>query len=477
MDDFWWLIVAGFPPLEVIWVLVAALYIILQRRSAHATMAWIFALAFFPLIGIVVYVLVGPRRYERRKERRARALDAVGECATDIDERLGDKTASMTQLARMLESAVGPAGRPRRADVRLFLDGRSKFDALEQAIGGARSHVHMEYYIWEPDGIGRRLRDLLTERAAAGVEVRVLVDGFGSSNAHEKFWRPLREAGGQVRRFNEVSLLRWRPRMVNFRTHRKIAVIDGVVGFTGGMNVTDVHTREFSGDEAWRDTHLELKGSAVRGLQIVFFEDWHYAGGDAPNVEPYLTVAGADEGEYVVQIVSSGPDESVDAIHKLAFASITAAKRRVLLTTPYFVPDSTVIAALTTAALGGVDVRVLVPREGDQPFVAAAARSYYPELIEMGVKIYELPTPVLHSKTLVVDDLAVVGTANTDNRSFRLNFEVVAAMQEPALADRLADAFEQDLAGADAVTRDVMDKASLRTRLVASVARLFSPML
>jgi len=478
VDDYWWLIVASLPPLEIVWVTIAAVYIILQRRSAHATLAWIFTLAFFPILGITLYTVLGPRRYERRKKRRARALAAVHESTTMIDAHRGDSAGSRSQLARMLECTVGRAGRPRRADARLFFDGKSKYDALEAAIREAGRHIHLEYYIWEPDVTGTRLRDLLIERAEAGVEIRVLVDGFGSSNAHDRFWQPLRDAGGQVRRFNEVTLMRWRPRMVNFRTHRKIVVLDGIVGFTGGMNVTDVHTSDVSNEAAWRDTHLEIRGHAVKGLQMVFFEDWHYAGGDAPEVDRYLpTGSSLDFGKYTAQIVSSGPDENLDAIHKLFFTAIAAAKERVQLTTPYFVPDETVLAALTAAALGGVDVRVLVPEGGDQPFVAAAARSYYPELLEAGVKIYEMTDPVLHAKTLVVDDLAVIGTANTDTRSFRLNFEVVVAFEERELADELAVVFERDLSSADRVSLDALRKAPLTRRLVSSVARLFSPIL
>ncbi|MBX3270640.1 MAG: cardiolipin synthase [Sandaracinaceae bacterium] len=477
-EDFWWLVAVSAPPLEIAWVLVAATYIILQRRSAHATLAWIFALAFFPLFGILLYVVFGPRRFERRKKRRARALDAVMR-TTRVDSHPSEEPRLGSQLVRMLERTVGRAGQPRRADLVVHYDGDAKYAALERAIAEAKRHIHLEYYIWEPDRVGTRLRDRLIERAKGGVEVRVLVDGFGSNKAHDRFWAPLREAGGQVRRFNELTLLRWRPRMVNFRTHRKIAVIDGEVGFTGGMNVADVHSREVSGDAAWRDTHVELRGPGVKGLQVVFFEDWHYAGGDAPEVDEYLPDIGPfASGDYLVQVVSSGPDEGLDAIHKLFFTSIAAAVRRVELTTPYFVPDETMLSALMSAALGGVDVTVLVPEGGDAPFVAAAARSYYPELLEAGVKIYEhRDPPVLHAKTLVVDDLAVIGTANTDTRSFRLNFEVVVAIHDPRVADALSQKLREDLERSRRVTLSAMRRAPLHRRLYSSTARLFSPLL
>ncbi len=477
MPDLWWLIAASLPPLEIAWVVFVAVYVVLQRRSAPATMAWIFALAFFPLIGLALYLVIGPRRYERRKKRRARALAAVGR-TTRLDET-ADLGPAATQLCRLLERAGGRTGKPRRAQLRVFYDGKAKYDALEAAIAGATQHIHLEYYIWEPDRIGTRLRDRLVERAKAGVEVRVLLDGFGSSKAVDRFWLPLRQAGGRLRRFNELTLLKWRPRMVNFRTHRKIAIIDGKVGFTGGMNVSDVHTSEHSGDAAWRDTHAELRGSAVKGLQFVFLEDWHYAGGGGPDLDPYLPPEEElEDGPHLVQVVSSGPDENLDAIHKLFFTSIAGATKRVQLTTPYFVPDETTLSALTSAALGGVEVTVLVPEGGDAPFVAAAARTYYDELLEAGVKIYEHPDPpVLHAKTLVADELAVIGTANTDNRSFRLNFEVVIAIHDAGIADELAARFADDLARSRALTLDALEKEPLARRLYSSVARLFSPLL
>ncbi|MFK7990812.1 MAG: cardiolipin synthase [Sandaracinaceae bacterium] len=479
MDEIEGLLWAALTPLEVVWVAIAATYMIMQRRSSQATLAWIFVLAFTPLVGLLIYFFFGPRRFERRKRRRQRALHEV-ERRTRADEAAArGHSEPVRRLIALGEAAVGEAGRTRTAEVHVYTDGKSKYAALEAAIARAEHHVHLEYYIWEPDTVGTRLRDALCRRAKDGIEVRVLVDGFGSSKAHDRFWRPLRDAGGDVRRFNAFSLARWRPRMANFRTHRKIVVVDGRVGFTGGMNVTDVHTEEVSKEAAWRDSHLELHGPAVKGLQVVFFEDWHYAGGDAPDIGPYLPVPGAvAPGGHVVQVLSSGPDENLDAIHKTFFSSIAGAGERVFLTTPYFVPDEATFHALTTAAVRGADVRILVPLGGDVPLVAAAARSYYPELLEAGARIFEYGPPVLHAKTLVVDDtLAQVGTANFDNRSFRLNFEVAVNLFDAGLCDELAKTFERDLENAREVTKSQVEHASFPSRLGASAARLLSPIL
>jgi cardiolipin synthase len=337
----------------------------------------------------------------------------------------------------------------------------------------------LEYYIWEPDQTGTWLRDELGKKAAEGLEVRVLVDGLGASKTNQKFWQPLRAAGGIVEYFNQLSFSRWYPRMVNFRTHRKLVICDGTIGFIGGMNITDSHTARFSADAAWRDTHLKLEGAAVKGLQLVFEEDWAYATDQLLDDARYHPVEKrcSPQGASLVQIISSGPDEKYDAIHKLFFSAITTARQRVLLTTPYFVPDDAILLALITARLRGADVQILVPSSGDLPIVAAAARSYYPELLAAGIRIYEYGPPVLHAKTLVIDNtLAIIGTANTDNRSFKLNFEVVAACYDASLCERLAVAFREDLRRARDVTIAELRAMPYSRRFFCSLARTLSPL-
>lgn len=477
MDSWWPYVWMG----EATWVVSLCFYILFERRSPRSTLAWILVLSFLPVAGLAVWFVFGPRKFDRKKLRHAAAQAAVTAAVPEEPEAGGahhelDQAAHLMQLC---ERAAGRPARPRTADFALFIDGRSMYAALLEAIAGATHHVHLEYYIWEPDGIGTRLRDALRERAEAGVEVRVLVDGFGSSSASNRFWRPLRDAGAQVERFNELRLGRWRPRLANFRNHRKIAVIDGRRGFVGGMNVKDVHSSEFSGDAAWRDSHLAIGGAAVRGLQMVFCEGWHYATGSAPRGEHYFPwFESGDEGHHLMQIVASGPDENLDAIHKLFFSAIAGAHTRVQLTSPYFVPDESIMTALETAALRGADVRVLVPDGGDMPLVAAAGRSYYSDLIRCGVRIFEYGPPVLHAKTLVVDDVvAIVGTANTDTRSFRLNFEVLAVSYERDAAELLATVFAEDLERAKEVTRETLEADGIGQRLVQNVARLLSPIL
>lgn len=458
---------------EILWIIGLAIWIVQERRSPVATLAWIAVLAWVPALGILVYYFIGPRRLHRRRAKRAASTKVLSEAFASLDEYEGDTIAQLAQLAVQTgEPSPLPAER-----VDIYTEGQECYAAIVKAIEDAKHHVHVAYYIFEADQIGTRLRDLLARRAKEGIEVRLLLDGIGAYGLTDRYLAPIVGAGGKVEWFNSVALTRLRPRLANFRTHRKIVVCDGTVGFTGGMNVTDVQTREFSGDKAWRDTHVRVIGPAVRSLQRVFLEDWHYASGEAVTGSEYLArVRGA--GDHYVQIVASGPDQDVYAIHKLFFAAIAGAHERVWITTPYFVPDEPIQQAMVTAALRGVDVRLLVPASGDSALVDMAARSHFPELLKAGVRIWEYLPRFLHAKTMLVDaEFAVVGTANMDNRSFRLNFEVVAAMYGSEHASRLAAAFMDDIAESRELTKRTLKREPFLKRFGEAAARLFSPML
>lgn len=463
--------------------IIAALvpWIALEKRAPVATLAWILLVIALPIAGPVVYYLIGHRRVKRTRFKRLRARLGLRAARDRLHKEPSSSARDpadlrarqlMTLATEVCESPPSTA-----TSLRFLFDGDETFAALTEAIRAARHHVHLEYYIFEPDHTGTALRDLLIERARAGIEVRLLVDGVGSHRLRRGFLAPLRAAGARVAFFGPVRLPRLRPRHVNFRTHRKIVVIDGVVGFTGGINVTDDERPSQRGHRAYRDTHLRFEGDAVRWLQLVFMEDWSYATGSAPTDHAYFPEACGD-GPHAVQILSSGPDEPWQAIQKLYFSAITSAQQRVLVTTPYFVPDEPMLTALVTAALRGVDVRVLVPRRSDSRTVTAAARSFFGELVDAGVRVYEYTPSMLHAKTLVVDDaFAVVGTANMDARSFRLNYEVVAALHGPDGPKALEEAFERDLAKARLVTRGELANDPLRRRVVEAAARLLAPLL
>ncbi len=470
----WWLpITAGF----ALWAIVMAVVIVLQRRSPAATIAWMLVLAFLPFLGWFVYRLIGPRRLERKKLRRRMNRKLIEEAEIALhDIESGSPMRHREQLAQ-IALAAGEPPPLRAASIELYCEGEAAFRGIGDAIGGARHHVHLEYYIWGDDRSGRRLRDQLVTCAQRGLEVRVIVDGTGSG-VHRRFWRPLVEAGGEVTWFNPVSLWSFGRRRADFRSHRKLVVCDGEVGFLGGMNMADTETAEFSGEAAWRDTHVRLTGSTVRALQRIFVEDWAYCVDRVlPFNEPYFP-APTETGGDVVQIVSSGPDLATFAIHKTYFAAINQASHRVWLTTPYFVPDEPILSAIVSAAMRGVDVRLIVPAKGDSRLVDLAARSYYPEILDAGVQLYEYLPRFVHSKTMVIDDdVAIVASANLDNRSFRLDFELAAVIYAAAVNTRLADAFTEDLTSCRRVGPEAIARLRFFPRLFQAGARLLSPLL
>jgi cardiolipin synthase A/B len=459
----------------VVWVSIVGVIIVLQRRSAAATLAWLFALAFLPIVGLIVYRLIGPLRLERKRLKRNISRQAVQEVLA-AQVVLADRSEEHQQLARV-GIGLGEASPLRAEDVQLYLDGDAAYSALLEAVAAARDHVHVEYYIWEPDKIGTQLRDALIDRAKAGVKVRMIIDGTGSNKLKKPWFAPLRAAGVEIAVFNPVRLRSLRLRRPDFRTHRKIVVCDGRVGFTGGMNITDFHSAARS-PEYWRDTHMRVTGAAVWALQRLFSEDWSFAAGQICPVNDMTFPTPTGPGEHLVQIIGSGPDSSSFAIHKAFFTAVTQSTDRLWMTTPYFVPDESLLVAIIGAALRDVDVRLIVPKRGDSRLVDLAARSYFPELIEAGVRIFEYETRFIHAKTMVCDDdVAIVGTANLDNRSFRLNFEVAALVYGLPTNASLAEAFQRDLQDCREVLRVDLDRQPLGRRFGQASARLLSPLL
>jgi len=474
-------LIALFSLAWLLWVALAAVGLILERRSPAATLAWLLALLFMPYFGYLIYLLFGPRRLRRRRLRYGRARDRLIQSTHRLRQDRAElpgfpSTGLERQLATLLERIAQGAPAP-ATEVTVLETGDDCFQAIEAALEAATHHVHLEYYMWQPDRIGTRLRDRLVDKARAGVQVRLLLDAIGSDRTSNRFLQPLREAGGMIAWFNPISLRRLRPNHINFRSHRKIVVCDGRTGFTGGINVSDDHSGVYGSSAAWRDTHLRIDGEPVHRLQFVFLEDWYFATDQAPfQPEFFPPPPGSPAGPWL-QIVESGPDNNRYAIARFYFAAIAGARRRVWMTTPYFVPNEAMTAALIAAALRGADVRVLASKRSDSRLVTAAARSYYDELASVGVHIFEYGPPMLHAKLLVVDErIAAVGSANFDNRSLMLNFEAMAVIYDAGLAARLADSFEADLCHASRYVKPGR-RATLGQRLAESTARLLSPLL
>ena len=468
--------------LSILWtlyVLIMSVWILLQRSSPVATISWLLSMALLPGIGLIIYYYFGPQRMRRQRIRRLRSRKSskVRSSVQKMREHLPTQALGLHQVSRLVHASSDfPLSTAKKLD--LLVGGAATYAAIFDAIRAARHHVHLEYYIFEPDHTGTALRDLLVEKVKQGVTVRLLVDALGSKKLSRKFLRPLEDAGAEVLRFHDAKIgRRFRP-VVNFRSHRKIVVCDGLVGFTGGINVTD-EENELVSDSAYHDVHLRLEGAIVNWLQTVFLEDWAYASEKKPYVNaPELDSLLPDEsdGELPAQIVTSGPDNAYQPIYRTYLAAINAAEHRIWLTTPYFVPTEAAMAALTNASLRGVDVQILVPEKSDSKLVTAAARSYYDDLIRCGVRVHEYRQCMLHSKTMVVDDsLAIIGTANFDCRSFFLNYEVCVVSYGESLNEVLSAQFLKDLEHSQRVY--FKSEKRLGERLFNSIARLCSPLL
>jgi len=466
-----------------VWVVLACLSLLMSRRSPQATLAWIFAFIALPVVSGIYYMVFGPRRLMRRKRRYGVARAQAGAVSQHLRHTACDTRPKLTEDATGL-AAVGKRlgqGEPTFADsVELLDDGDAKMKAIGAAVKEAKHHVHMEYYIWEPDDVGTRMRDDLAEAAKRGVEVRVLYDAVGSPNVSRSFWQPLVDAGAEVRAFNPLRFSIASIHFANFRTHRKIAICDGHVGFLGGINMHNPESTTRSGKNAWRDQHVMVAGEPVRKLQRLFLENWTYAGGPfmlTHKLVPLYFPSAKDGGRgTAVQILASGPDEEASALHAFLLAALSTARTRVWIETPYLIPDEPLESALRVSELRGVDVQVIVPKEGDSKLVTMASHTYCDSLHKAGIKVFQYGPPMLHAKTAIVDEtVALIGTANLDNRSFRLNFEVAAAFYDKKVIARLAQRFEEDRERSKAFHRR---KRGPRTQqLLESIARLTSPVL
>lgn len=477
-DPFW-----SIPHIKT-WLTVAWLayllwlggWILLQKREPAATLAWLMCLAFLPYIGFFIYYLFGPQKIERHRLRRARRRVAMAGLEAESDN---------PEYAELQRMVLGTTGFPPSSATRveLLVDGGHKYPRLLEDIAAAEREVHAEYYIFDPDENGTAVRDALVTAARRGAKVRLLLDAVGSKKSSRRFFQPLIDAGGELAWFHPMRLNHafqfWKRPWLNLRTHRKIVVIDGRIAYTGGINITDAQDERLR-DDAYRDLHLRMEGDVVRELQQVFVEDWIYATDDRAMIgEVVQNLPPRHDGPIRVQMITSGPDSRWEAIHRAQVSAIHAASQRVWMTTPYFVPGEAAMMALTSAALGGIDVRLLVPKMSDSRLVTYAARSYYDALLAAGVKVYEYGPRLLHSKSLLVDDdLAMIGTANFDHRSFRLNFEMQALIHDAGINAQLRKQIEAEFAHAPRVRDPGEGKRPLfRERLPEAVARLMSPLL
>lgn len=360
--------------------------------------------------------------------------------------------------------------------VDIYTDGEKKFKALIQDIDKATDHIHMLYYIIRYDGLGKQIADALIKKANEGVEVRVLYDDMGSRGLNRKFIKRIRHAGGQVEAFFPPKIPKINLK-INHRNHRKLTIIDGKIGYIGGFNIGDEYLGKNKKFGYWRDTHLRIIGDSVNHMQTRFILDWNQASRNDILYEDryYAAVPAGDVG---IQIVTSGPDSDWQQIKNGYIKMILSAKKYIYIQTPYFIPDESLADALRVACLSGVDVKIMIPNKPDHPFVYWATLSYSGDLLMAGAEVYIYQNGFLHAKTIVVDgEIASVGTANIDVRSFKLNFEGNAFLYDSAISQQLEASYMEDISLSTQMTKKLYEKRSLGIRFKESISRLLSPIL
>jgi cardiolipin synthase len=386
--------------------------------------------------------------------------------------------------AQHIFRATDPAMRPflvfRGNKVELLVDGDQFYPALFDAVSQAQSSIHLQTFIFGRDRISRELVDLIIERRRAGVECRVLYDRFGSAYAHfSGFFKPARAAGVQVCSISQANPLKGRFQ-INLRNHRKIAVIDGSIGFAGGINIHDGNISKYSRGEPIRDYHAKLEGPAVSDLQFQFVEDWHFASGGPPELlmeDIYFPELKA-VGDARVEVAPGGPELKGHGLADAFFSAIVAAQRSITIVTPYFVPDEPIVQALRYAAMRGVNIRLVLPKYSNHWYAGFAARALYAPLMKAGVRIFERRPPFVHAKALVVDKVyAMIGSANLDYRSFHLNFETNLEVADEGFVSCLMEQVETEIEASDEVSLEQHQARSLPRRLTENFCYLFQPML
>ena len=467
-------------------ILFAMTIIFLERKDASSTWAWILVLFFLPVVGFILYLLLGRQlrkkhlfRWEGRKDIGIEKLisyqiTALKEGKLDFREEQIEHFKELVYMNLATNNAVLTQDNA----VQIFDDGSDKFEALIKDILMAKDHIHIQYYIFKLDNLGKRILNVLIKKAKQGVKVRILYDEMGSRGVKKRQFKELLDAGGEVEVFFPSILPLINPRL-NFRNHRKIGVIDGRIGYIGGFNVGDEYLGLKSKFGYWRDTHLRIEGSAVHPLQTRFLLDWNQASNHhrISYSERYFPAI-PQKGDTAMQIVSSGPDTDYAGIKNGYIKMIMSAKKYIYIQSPYFIPDDTFLDAVQIAALSGIDVRIMIPNKPDHPFVYWATYCYAGQLLNAGAKIYHYDKGFIHAKMIVIDDeISTVGTANIDVRSFSLNFEINAFIYDRDISHSLAEIFEKDILDCTELTIEAYENRSLSVKFKESISRLLSPIL
>lgn len=477
---------------EVIYITIIVLVclrIIYDTTNTSKTLAYLILVISFPIVGILFYFAFGVnyrkrKMYSRKIIEDNRFASKLREDILKHDEKKLEKSDTEKNVRELAYMLLNDTMSPLTSDnhVKLLMNGENKFPEVLKALREAKDHIHIQYYIYEDDKIGREIEDILIRKAKEGVVVRFMYDDFGSHSIGRKLVHRLKENGVTVYPFLKIHFILFANR-INYRNHRKIIVIDGCTAFVGGINVSDryINSKENKKKLYWRDAHIRIDGSGVHYLQYLFLCDWKFCSGDKmkPDEIFFPTINKMIKpGNKLVQIAASGPDSETPTILFSILQAINLATKEVLITSPYFIPGESLMDALIVAALSGIDVKLMVPKVGDSVIVDLAARSYYNDLLKAGVEIYQYTKGFNHAKTLVADsNIAIVGTANMDFRSFDLNFEVNAIIYDQEFATELRDVFYADLKDSKKINPTAWNDRPIYKELIEKTVRLVSSLL
>jgi cardiolipin synthase len=465
-------------------VVFIAILIILENRNPEKTISWILVLVLLPFIGIVIYLFFG-QEYRKTKMYSRKGLKDLEKLRNLTLEQLDNLPANQFQISDKLYSkkrlmnlllSNSNAILTNNNEIQILRNGAETFPEIFRVMEQAKHHIHLEYYIIENDRIGNYLRELLIRKATEGVEVRLIFDDVGSWELKKKFIRSMSDAGVKVDCFMKVRFPMLTSR-VNYRNHRKILVVDGETAFVGGLNFADRYQDGVPGIGPWRDTHLKVIGGGATALQIIFMADWYFVSKEILKGEEYFKPFESGNGK-LVQMTASGPDSDWESIGQAYFAAIASATDYVYISTPYLMPTDDIVTALKTSALGGIDVRIIVPGLSDAITPKWGTNSYIEELLEAGVKIYFYKAGFTHSKVIIADGVfSSVGTANLDFRSLETNFEVNAMVYDEEIAGVLASQFLDDQEKSELIILEEWQKRPRMNKIKESFARIISPML
>ena len=450
------------------------LHALMKTRTSQGTIAWVVSLMAVPFLAIPLYWLLGRNKFSGYVRAR-RSNDAeLRKLAADMHSRLARFSVELPEENAFERTAEELGGLPftRGNDMELLIDGEETFRRIFEEIAAAKKHICVNFYIVKNDRVGGKFQQALIERARAGVKVHFLFDEIGSHKLSSTFLGEMMDAGVECESFG-ANRYWWSRLQLNFRNHRKIIVIDGSKAFVGGLNVGDEYLGRDMRYGDWRDTHLLIKGPAVEAVQLVFLEDWFWACGRVPDLE---WNGEPEEADQVAAVIPTGPADPLDSWKLLVSEAANTARERLWIASPYFVPDEGIMTALQLAAIRGADVRIMLPDRSDQILVWLSAYSYYEQSIPFGVKLFRYQRGFLHQKVMLIDDrMAAVGTANLDNRSFRLNFEITAFVSDQGFVGEVRQMLENDFEACVEVREEEFTGKPFLFRAACRAARLMAP--